>query len=215
MMRSRLVLVLGLLVGLWGCESLAPREVAKTPPAPQPSGVDNYVVELGKLADSDAAKQSDVFYEIERTYTQTPTTTNTLRYALALTTPDHPGFDPVQGKKLLEQLLANRERLNNSEMAIANVMLNTADAWLKLQAENRRLAATVDERTRTQANSERRAQAQAEEIARLRKDLDTAQQKLDAIRDIERSIIERSATPSGNKPNRDSPVPSQSPAPGR
>jgi uncharacterized protein YPO0396 len=95
-------------------------------------------------------------------------------------------------------------------------MLNSVDAWLKMQTENRRLAATVDERTRAQANSDRRAQAQAEEVAKLRKDLDTAQQKLDAIRDIERSIIERSATPSGNgKSNRDSPVQTQSTTPGR
>lgn len=207
--------LLSVLLLLCGCESLAPRETPRTPPAPPPSGIDNYVGELSALSSADSAKQSDLLYGIENAYIQAPTTTNSLRYALALVTPDQPGFDPVQGKKLLEQLLAGRERLNSSEIALAGVMLSTANSWLKLQAENRRLAATVDERTRIQANSERRIQAQAEELGKLRKELDEAQQKLDAIRDIERSIIERSATPSGNKPNRDSPVPTQSPAPSR
>lgn len=169
------------------------------------------------LAISDPAKQSDVFYEVEKSYTQAPTTMNTLRYALALVTPDHPAFNPAEGKKLLEQLLARPELLSAGEFSLASAMLNSVDAWLKMQTENRRLTATVDERTRTQANSERRAQAQAEEVARLRKELDAAQQKLDAIRDIERSIIERSSTPpgapSGTKSNRDAQT--QSTTPGR
>lgn len=200
-----------------GCASLAPLEPAPQPVALQTSNVDTYLEVMKTLAISDPAKQSDMFYEVERSYTQAPTTMNTLRYALALVTPDHPAFDPTQGKRLLEQLLARPELLGAAEFALANVMLNTVDAWLKMQTENRRLTATVDERTRAQANSERRAQAQAEEAARLRKELDAAQQKLDAIRDIERSIIERSSTPpgvqSGNKSNRDAQT--QSTTPGR
>lgn len=204
------------LILLAGCESLAPRETPKSPVLPQASSVDGYLEIMSVLAGADPAKQSDVFYEVEKAYTQAPTTMNTLRYALALVTPDHPAFNPTQGKKILEQLLASPEHLSAGEQSLANIMLNTVDAWLKMQTENRRLAATVDERTRAQANSERRAQAQTEEIAKLRKDLDTAQQKLDAIRDIERSIIERSSTPSGNgKSTRDSPVQTQSTAPSR
>ena len=82
-----------------------------------------------------------------------------------------------------------------------------------MEAEQRRLLATVDERVRGQANSDRRLQAQAEEILRLRKELAEAKQKLDAITDIERSItIERSPSPPGSRDNTNQ---AQSTPPGR
>ncbi|MGH8240366.1 MAG: hypothetical protein ACREXP_25575, partial [Steroidobacteraceae bacterium] len=51
----------------------------------------------------------------------------------------------------------------------------------------------------SQANSDKRVQAQVEENARLRRLLAEAQQKLDAIKEIERTIIERSPTPPGSR----------------
>ena len=78
-------------------------------------------------------------------------------------------------------------------------MLHETDVRLKLEAENRRLLATLDDRSRSQANSDKRIQAQIEENTRLRRALAEAQQKLDAIKEIERSIIERSPTPPGNR----------------
>lgn len=205
---------------LAGCASLGSREPPpRTIVAPPASSVEPYLDLMRTLAIGDPARQSDAFYEVEKNYTQAPTTMNTLRYALALAIPGHPAFNPTQGKTLLEQLLARPELLSGGEFSLANIMLNDVDAWLKMQTENRRLTATVDERTRAQANSERRAQTQAEETARLRKELDAAQQKLDAIKDIERSIIERSTTSpgvqSGTKSNRDAPAQTQSTAPGR
>jgi hypothetical protein len=170
---------------------------------------------MERLATGDPAQQTDVFYDVEHGYTNAPTTSNTLRYALALTTPGHPATDVVKGKKLLEQLLATPERLDASERMLAEVLLKHADAKLQLQAENRRLLATVDERTKAQANSERRAQSQAEENARLRKALDEARQKLDAIRDIERSIIERSPTTPRSPTGTREPAETQSPPAGR
>jgi hypothetical protein len=81
----------------------------------------------------------------------------------------------------------------------ASVLLHETNARLKLEAENRRLLATLDDRGRSQANSDKRVQAQLEENARLRRQLAEAQQKLDAIKEIERSIIERSPTPPGSR----------------
>jgi Skp family chaperone for outer membrane proteins len=109
--------------------------------------------------------------------------------------------------------LASPERINSNEQAIAVTMLNIADQWLKTQAEMRRLAATVDDRTRTQSNSDRRFQAQTEEILKLRKALDAAQQKLDAIRDIEKSISERSTSPTGTRESGSRDTPSQTQTP--
>jgi hypothetical protein len=182
---------------------------------PADSAVNPYLSTMERLATGDPAQQTDVFYDVEHGYTNAPTTSNTLRYALALTTPGHPATDVVKGKKLLEQLLATPERLDASERMLAEVLLKHADAKLQLQAENRRLLATVDERTKAQANSERRAQSQAEENARLRKALDEARQKLDAIRDIERSIIERSPTTPRSPTGTREPAETQSPPAGR
>jgi hypothetical protein len=190
------------LVLISGCESLSPSVAPKTTPpvvVRADSMVTDYLDLLAKLSGADIAQQSDAFYSVEQSNLQAPTTMNQLRYAIALALPGHPASDPVKGKRLLEQLLINPEKLGAGEVTLSKSMLNIAEQWLKLQADNRRLAATVDDRTRSQSNSERRFQAQSEELIKLRKALDAAQQKLDAIKDIEKSISERSTTPTGTR----------------
>jgi DNA repair exonuclease SbcCD ATPase subunit len=154
---------------------------------------------MNRLANGNPAQQADIFYEVERDYTSAPTTASTLRYGAALVTAGHPAANLVEGKKLLERLLANAERLTPAEKSLAAFLVKDADARLQLQAEVRRLAATVDERARGQANLGTRlqsqVQAQGEEIARLRKQLEDAQQKLDAIKSMEKSFIERGSSP--------------------
>jgi hypothetical protein len=163
------------------------------------SGLRGYLETMEGLASPDPARQADVFYEVEREYTRAPTTASTLRYAIARVTPGHPATSPQEGKRLLEALLATPERMTQEERAFATVLLNETNARLKLEAENRRLLATLDDRGRSQANSDKRVQAQVEENARLRRLLAEAQQKLDAIKEIERTIIERSPTPPGSR----------------
>lgn len=158
-----------------------------------------YLDTMSALAAGDPARQADVFYEVEREYARAPTTATTLRYAVALVTPSHPATSPNEGKRLLETLLATPERMTQEERTLAAVLLHEANVRLKLEAENRRLLATLDDRSRSQANSDRRVQAQIEENARLRRALAEAQQKLDAIKEIERSIIERSSAPPGSR----------------
>lgn len=165
-----------------------------------------YLDTMEALASADAARQADVFYEVERDFARAPTTTSTLRYAIARVTPGHPASSPSEGKRLLETLLATPERMTQEERTLAAVLLHETNERLKLEAENRRLLATLDGRSRSQANSDKRVQAQIEENARLRRALAEAQQKLDAIKEIERSIIERSPTPPGS---RDAPDPNE------
>lgn len=181
---------------LCACGGMAAREEPRVAPvAGGDSGMNAYLDTMRRLAAGEPAQQADVFYEVERAYLAAPTTANTMRRAIALLTPGHPSANLAEGKKLLEQLLATRERLIPAERDLASFLIKDANERLELQAEIRRLAATVDERTRRQANSDRRVTAQQEEIARLRRELDEAQKKLDAVKSIERSIIERSATP--------------------
>jgi hypothetical protein len=163
------------------------------------SSIRIYLDTMDGLASPDPARQADIFYEVEREYTRAPTTASTLRYAVARVTPGHPATSPTEGKRLLETLLATPERMTPEERTLAAVLLHETNMRLKLEAENRRLLATLDDRSRSQANSDKRVQAQIEENARLRRALTEAQQKLDAIKEIERTIIERSPTPPGSR----------------
>jgi hypothetical protein len=167
--------------------------------APTDDGITKYLETINGLASADPARQADVYYEAEREYTRAPTTSSTLNYAAALVTPGHPASRPLEGKRLLEALMATPERMLPAERVLVAVLLHETNERLKLEAEIRRLLATLDDRGRSQANSDKRAQAQAEEIARLRRALAEAQQKLDAIKEIERSLIERSPTPPGSR----------------
>jgi hypothetical protein len=199
-----------------GCELIEPPVEAPRPVAvqtPTDEGIRKYLDTINGLASADPARQADVFYEVEREYARAPTTTSTLQYAAALATPGHPAAKPQEGKRLLEVLLATPERLVPAERALVGALLHETNAWLKLEAENRRLLATLDDRGRSQANSDKRAQAQAEEVARLRRALAEAQQKLDAVKEIERSLIERSPTPPGSRDT--TPSETQSPPPSR
>ena len=199
--RIRTVLFLGACLLATGCELAGDARYEPPPPvivAPEDS-VRVYLETMNGLGSIDPAQQADVFYEVERQYAQAPTTASTLRYAVALVTPGHPASNAAEGKKLLETLLATPERMVPIERTLAAILLRETNARLKLEADNRRLVATLDERGRAQANSDKRVQAQAEENARLRKELGEAQQKLDAIKEIERSIIERSPTPPGSR----------------
>ena len=175
----------------------APSAPATQPPAS--SSVRSYLDTMNGLGSHDPARQADVFYEVEREYTRAPTTASTLHYAVALVTPGHPATSPSQGKRLLETLLATPERMTQEERMLCSVLLHETNVRLKLEAENRRLLATLDDRSRSQANSDKRVQIQIEENARLRRALTEVQQKLDAIKEIERSIIERSSAPPGSR----------------
>jgi hypothetical protein len=200
----------------------------KTPPEDKPEAPTHVLVQdnavmvyldmMEHLGSGDPAQQADIFYAVERDYTSAPTTANSLRYGAALVTSGHPATDLQKGRLVLQTLLATPERMSPAERTLAQILLNEVEARLRLAADNSRLVATVDGRQRSQANSDRRTQAMAEENARLRKALEDAQQKLDKIRDIERSIIERTPSPPGSPPapgNRDSLPETQSPPAGR
>jgi hypothetical protein len=79
--------------------------------------------------------------------------------------------------------------------------MQKVDAQVTLVAENKRLQAAA---ARTQADKStalsRRLQSEQEENARLRKELDAAQAKLDAISDIERSLSERKPSAESRSP---------------
>ncbi len=97
--------------------------------------------------------------------------------------------------------MANPEMLLSGERALAFLELQQIDDHLTLEAENRRLqgdAVRVDREHQGTAN--RNLQVETDENARLRKELDEARAKLDAIANIERSLNERKPNNEGSQP---------------
>jgi hypothetical protein len=151
---------------------------------------------MSALPQGDPARQAEMFQAAKDAADLSPTTSNRLRYALALATPGFSGSNPVAAQRQLSELLARPETLLPSERLLALIELKEVEQRLILQAENKRLgdeAAHDDSRDKLQAIT-RRLAAESDENVKLRKALDEARAKLEAITHIERSINDRGAS---------------------
>jgi hypothetical protein len=153
---------------------------------------------LQRLVQASAAEQAEIVAAARNEYEIAPTPSRKLKLALLLATPGHGATDRVRAQALLRELMANPETLAPAERALAFLELSQIDDHLTLTAENRRLQAeAVREDQARIASANRRLQTELDENARLRKELDEARAKLDAIANIERSLNERKP---GTKP---------------
>jgi len=179
---------------------------AQPPPSAPPSVADRSTTDLApitqllqlmsELPQGDPARQAELFQSAKDAAAVAPTTSNRLRYALVLATPGHAGSDPVAAQRQLSELLARPETLLTAERLLALVELQEVDQRLVLLAENQQLRtddASHDSQTKLLAVN-RRLAAETDENARLRKALDEAKAKLDAVTHIERSINDRGTT---------------------
>ncbi len=150
---------------------------------------DAYLQELYKLATGDAFTQVEIHADAESAAKLTPDPSTRLRYALVLATPGHAATDPQQAQSLLRELLAQTEMMTPSEIALATLYLRDVEERIVLGAETQRLRVENAEAqtTERQAISQRIASVEAEN-RRLRAELADAEQKLEAITSIERSI---------------------------
>jgi hypothetical protein len=194
--RRRLVAVAAALLAA-GCGGTVMPDRDRPVPGAAASNADadaarQYLVALAELLDATPARQAELLDTARSNAENAPTTMHRLRYALMLATPGHGGSDPVAARRQLSELLARPELLLPAERSLAALALRDVDDRLVLIAENRRLlqeAAARDKDRTTTVN--RRLQAELEENARLRRALDEAQKKLDAVTQLERSIVER------------------------
>ena len=148
---------------------------------------------MSALPQGDPARQAELFQSAKDAAELTPTTSNKLRFALALATPGYSGSDPVAAQRQLSELLARPETLLPIERLLALVELKEVEQRLILQAENKRMRddAQHDESRDKLLATNRRLAAESDENVRLRKALDEARAKLEAITHIERSINDR------------------------
>jgi hypothetical protein len=178
-----------------------PEPVPLTQTDPSLAVIGTHLEMMARLTQATPAEQAEIVRTARDAAELTPTTSNRLNYALALATPLHGQSDPATARQLLTELLARPETLLPAERALAWVCLRDAEQRLILQAENARLQgdAARAERERSAATN-RRLQAEIDENARLKKALAEAQAKLDEIKRIERSIVERAPSDNNRSP---------------
>ncbi len=190
------VAICGCSAGLFGAQKAAsPPETDQVPLNMGP--IAPLLEMMSNLPQRDPASQAETFQSVKDAAELTPTTSNRLRYALALATPGHSGADPVAAQRQLSQLLARPETLLPVERWLALIELREVEQQLILDAEAKRLrdAAARDSHGDDDklAASNRRLAAEIDENARLRKSLDEAKAKLEAVTHVERSINDRAS----------------------
>jgi hypothetical protein len=155
-------------------------------------GLGVYLELMRGLIEGDALTQAELFGEVADAADIAPTTTNRLKYALALATPGHPGSDATLAEQRLSALLASADALLPEERMLVTIHLREVEQRLILDsaaAQLRSDSASALEQQNSQSAAEL-ARA-LEENRRLRAELDDATQKLNALAAIEQSIRER------------------------
>jgi hypothetical protein len=210
MPRSCRILLLGLALPLCDCAGLS------THPAPAPQRMESVAEDrdaaaaivmgnsfqtMQRLSQAPAAEQAELLAAARDAYERAPQGSAQLRYALLLATPGHPGRDAPKAQTLLRQLVAQPETLVPIERAVSLVELAQLDRELGLKADNDRMQASAQraDRDRAITAAQHRLQAELDENAKLRKQLEDAQAKLDAVANIERNLTDRK-NPSGGRP---------------
>ena len=209
-MRHRLPALTGALLlaaSLAGC--LASTSTRNTQPLPtvdrsstESTVISSYLDLCMRLARGSSAEQAEILANTSNDYSAAPTPSRVLRYAMVLSTPGHPGHDPVVAQRLLREVLASPETLLPAERALAFLQLQQVERQQALQADVRRLQSNA-ERTANEriAQLQRQLKSESDESARLKRLLAEAQAKLDAIANIERSSGNgRPPQPEGRKP---------------
>lgn len=153
---------------------------------------EQYLQEMYNLAAGDPATQAEIYADAEYGSKLTPGPQTNLRFALVLATPGHGEYNPEAAQPILRELLVQTALLTPAEVALATINLKSVEEQIVLGSEARRARATSSRAAATEeaARSQRLATVEAEN-RRLRRELDEAEQKLDAITSIERSIREQ------------------------
>ena len=188
----------GLALVTAACSGLLSGQRAQAPPpVTRPTSetaaiLGEYLQMLQKLVQGQPSEQAEILANAQRDYDIAPTPSHELKLALILGTPGHPATDLPRAQTMLRELMASPEMLLPAERALTFLELSQIDDHLTLETENRRLQAEALRADHERlANANHRLQAEIDENARLRRDLEDARAKLDAIAKIERSLNER------------------------
>jgi hypothetical protein len=195
MRPERLLAVVLAACAVAGCKSVddwsgLKRGKSATPVSQTDDGqlVAQYLATLDRLGRGGSAQQAEIVEATRSAYLADPSTQKRLRYAFVLAVPGHAASDPAGARALLGEALATPETLLPSERALADVMVRDLDARLALTRENEMLRNGSNQRDDGAiAELNRRLQAETAEKDRLRRELERAEAKLEAIATLEGS----------------------------
>ena len=194
-------LVTLLACALAGCALRAPSPSAPAPvqPAqavPAVTDLTPYFDLLEEIAKADTAGDVALLGELQARLVQAPDGRATLRYAVALGSAGHKASDPVEARRLIQALLDSPGDLEPAEQRFATVMLREFDARVTLYAQLARQREEAEGKLAASNEAHARAlQSSAAETARLRRALAQAEQKLQAITEMEREMLEQIEAP--------------------
>lgn len=152
----------------------------------------SYIKDMYDLARGGPASQAEIYADASAAATLTPNPASRLRFALMLATPGHAGSDPERAQSMLRELLSQRALLTPLEQSLATIHLREVEERLVLGVEARRLRSKYSraEQSEEAAAAERIAAVEAEN-RQLKESLAEAEEKLEAITSIEKSIREQ------------------------
>ena len=194
---------------LAACAALQPgasKEVA--PPAtmlatPPPPVLAPYLETLTKMAPGDSARQQAELESRLAAAQETRSSSDSLRYALALGAAGYPSSNPVEAKRLITELLASPNTLEPLEVSFATAYLREFDARVALYAELARQREESEQKLHSlDATAERRADTLAAENRQLKRALAEAERKLEAVAEMERSLLEQAGETPAEPPQR-------------
>lgn len=153
---------------------------------------EQYLIELQQFSNGNPRTQQETFEDAQAEATLTPGPQTNLRYAMILATPGHAGFNPEIAQNLLRDVLTQSSILTPAEISLATIHLKSVERQIALSSEARRaIASSSRAATSEEAANRQRVAAMEAENQRLRNELADAEEKLDAITSIERSIREQ------------------------
>lgn len=148
--------------------------------------VAQYLATLDRLNRGGDAQQAEIIEKTRTAYLADPSTQKRLHYAFVLAVPGHAASDAVGARALIGEALATPETMLPSERALAELIVRDLDARLALTRENESLRnhnnSTEQDRI---ADLNRRLQQESAEKERLRRELERAEAKLEAIATLE------------------------------
>ncbi len=154
--------------------------------------VADYLTTLDQLGSGGAAQQAEIIEATRNAYLADPSTRKRLRYAFVLAVPGHAASDPAGARALIGEALAIPETMLPSERALADLMVRDLDARLALARENEALrsGSNSPQDDNRIADLSRRLQVETAEKDRLRRELERAEAKLEAIATLEGTTSE-------------------------
>ena len=156
------------------------------------------------MAAGDPAHQQATLLAARSAWQEAPTPGSTLRYALVLGTPGHDDSNPLEASRLLASLLAAPEQLSPDEQRLAAAFQREFTTRVSQYADLARTRLEAEAQLRAkEAEIQNRINGLSADLARTRRERDAIQQKLDAIADIEKTLMERdgdAATPPDAQP---------------